>query len=168
MFKHINEWFLVSHLLFKSSTIHNTIIASVWDNDSKCWDYHILFIWINLLSYESFLCWFIVFDNMSMVSFFPDGIIYCKVSIFFTSIASKIWRISLSLVLFLILLLLAMKVLLILFLLEVLPSVNYERLIFSCSHLLLYYHELRFFLCTFFLEFDQRDQLPSCTNSLNE
>ena len=120
MFQHIGEWSLVSRHVFRSSTIHKPIIASMWDSVIKCWYYHILFISIILLSSEYFVSCFMIFDNMSMVSLFLDGTISYKVSIFITSIALNIGRISLDILLFLVLLV----VMMVLLLLAVIPSVN--------------------------------------------
>ena len=103
-----------------------------------------------------------------MVSLFPNGEISYKVSLFLTSIALNIGSISLGIIFFIVLLLVMMEVLLLILLLEVLPSVNSESLIFSFSSLLLSCYESRFFLCEFFSELDERDQFPSCADSLNE
>ena len=94
--------------------------------------------------------------------------ISCKMSIFITSIALNIGRISLGHILFLVLNLVVIKCILLLLILEYLPGVNCKILIFSCSHILFYCHTLRFCLCTFFLEYAEIHQSPSCTNSLNE
>ena len=114
---------------------------------------------------------------MSMVSLFLDATISCKMSLFITSVASNIWSISLGVLQFLVLLLVVMKSFLVLvvmkgflllLILEFLPSVNCESLTFSCSHILLSYHNSSFFLCTFFSDSSERDQPPYCTNPLNE
>ena len=47
-------------------------------------------------------------------------------------------------------------------------GVNYESLIFSCSHLFFSSYEPNFFLCTFFSESVETDQVLFGTYSLNE
>ena len=86
-------------------------------------------------------------------------------SLFITSITSNISNISFGILHFLVLLLVVMKFIL---LLEVIPGVNCEILIISFSHLFFSCHKSRFFLRTFFSNPVERDQLPSCTNPLNE
>ena len=118
-----------------------------------------------LLSSESFVCWFIIFDNMSMVSPYPEKTISCKVSLFITSVASDVGRILYELLLFLVLSLVVMVILL---LLVFISSVNNERLSFSFSHLFFSCYESILFLCAFFLESPERDQPPPCIDSFNE
>ena len=59
-------------------------------------------------------------------------------------------------------------VLLLPLLLVFLIGVNCEVFIFISSHLLFSCYESSFFLCELFLDSDERDQLPSCIDSLNE
>ena len=102
---------------------------------------------------------------MIMMSLLPIEKVSCKVSLFITSVASDVRRIFFELLLFLVLLLVVMVVLL---LLVVPPSVSSENLIFSLPHILFSSYESRLFLCAFFSDLVEMDQLPSYTNSLNE
>ena len=105
MLRHIDEWFFVSHHIFICPTIQKPIIASMWDSSRECWYWHIRFIRIILLSFAYFVCWFILFGGVSMVSFIIVegvlilGTISCKVSLLITTITLNTCRIFYELIL---------------------------------------------------------------------
>ena len=98
--------------------------------------------------------------------FFVPGTISGVVSLLITSVSSNIGRMIFSELLLSFMMMFLPLVVMVVLLLYC--GVSCESLIFSCSHILFSCYESKFFLCAFFSESAERDQVPSCTDSLNE
>ena len=149
----------------------------MWYIAHNYWGYHILFIWIILLSSKYFSCWFIVFNSVSMMSFlvgpfvggaFVLGTISGVVSLLITCVTYNTRYISYLFPLYFVLRVLPFVVMMVLLLSMIYSGVNCESFIFSCSHLIFSCYDSSFFLCAFFPKYVESDHLLSGTYSLNE